>query len=294
MSPLLLRRPSLVIVLLGVALLALLPAITSAQTTPPRHSFYGSVAEVTIDGVPWDGVSEIELIDQDGAVVDTVLVQGESWVAAAPISADTARFRQGAALSPILVVQGGHVTPLVLTLVADGPGRTVTLVRGFNFVTWTGATMAVEDALATLPTTDRVSAIFEFDAGAQSWDSFRPGAAAFLQSIAELRANGAYFFLMTGAVTWEMPVEAAPSGTETLRTGFNAIPWLGADNSAPAAALDAVANAGAVGTIFVFRAGTQSYQVFRPAGLAIPSDLTELDRYDVMFIQASAQTTITQ
>ena len=279
MSPLLLRRPSLVIVLLGVALLALLPAITSAQTTPPRHSFYGSVAEVTIDGVPWDGVSEIELIDQDGAVVDTVLVQGEIWVAAPPSSADTARFRQGAALSPTLVVQGGHVTPLVLTLVADGPGRTVTLVRGFNFITWTGATIAVEDALATLPTTDRVSAIFAFDAGAQGWDSFRPGAPAFVQGIAELRANGAYFFLMTGAVTWEMPVGAAPSG---------------ADNSAPAAALDAVANAGAVGTIFVFRAGTQSYQVFRPAAPATLSDLTELDQYDVMFIQASAQTTITQ
>ena len=282
-------------VLLGVAALALQPATTSALETPP-HFFFGSVASVTIDGAPWDGESEIELIDQDGIVVDTLLVQGGSWSAGIPSSAATARFRHGGALSVTFDVQGGGVTELVLTLAAGGLGRTVNLVTGFNFITWTGATMAVEDALATLPHADRISAIFEFDAVSQSWGSFRPGAQAFLQDIDQLRANGAYFFSMTGAASWDMPVDASPSVvvSTTLRMGFNAVAWLGADNSAPAAALDAVANTAAVQAIFVFNAAAQSYQVLRPGAASILSDLSELDQYDVMFIQVTSQTTIIQ
>ena len=58
--------------------------------------------------------------------------------------------------------------------------------------------------------------------------------------------------------------------------------------------LDTAADGSRVEAIFAFHAPTQAYRVFRQGALPMLNSLPALNRYDVMFIQASAQTTITQ
>lgn len=296
MSMLLQRRlplalASLATALLAAAILVALPAVVSAQPPPP-HLFFGQVADVTINGAPWDG-SLIEVIDEDGDVVATVNRDADSWTVFVPPAAGNVRFRLGDAISQSFAISGGSLTQIALVLVDGGPGRTVALVAGFNFVVWTGATMSVDDALATFPNVGRIDAIFEFNGATQAWDSFRPGSPAFLQSIDELVAGGAYFFSMTGSVTWQMPVEGVLGGTQTISVGFTAIGWVGPDGD-PQDVLDAIANAGVVVVFFRFNAGTQGYDSFRPGSPAFLQSINDISQFDVFFIQASSGTSITQ
>ena len=155
MSMLFRRRLPLAPALLATALLAgaflvAVPALVSAQPPPP-HLFFGQVADVTINGAAWDG-SLIEVIDEDGDVVATVNRDGDAWTVFVPPDAGSVRFRLGDAISQSFAISGGSLTQVALVLVDGGPGRTVLLVAGFNFVVWTGATMSVDDALASSPT----------------------------------------------------------------------------------------------------------------------------------------------
>lgn len=186
MSMLFRRRLPLAPALLATALLAgaflvAVPALVSAQPPPP-HLFFGQVADVTINGAAWDG-SLIEVIDEDGDVVATVNRDGDAWTVFVPPDAGSVRFRLGDAISQSFAISGGSLTQVALVLVDGGPGRTVLLVAGFNFVVWTGATMSVDDALASVPNASRITAIFSYVGARQAWDTHRPGGQAFLQSI---------------------------------------------------------------------------------------------------------------
>ena len=292
----LLRRPPLASVLLLTALLVgvvltILPTVVSAQPPPP-HLFAGEVDDVTINGEAWDG-SLIEVINNNGDRVATVDRSGDSWSAFVPPNAGTVRFRLNDATSRSFVVSPGNLTQIALLLVDGGPGRTVALVTGFNFVVWTGLTMSVDDALGSFPDVSRIDAIFAFDSATQIWESFRPGQPAFLQSIDELVSGGGYFFSMTGSATWQMPVDGALGGTETIATGFTAVGWVGADG-VPQDVLDAVADAGSVVVLFRFNAGTQGYDSYRPGSAAFLQSIDDISQYDVFFILATAPTSITQ
>jgi hypothetical protein len=276
---------------LTVALLAVLPAAVSAQPPPP-HLFAGQVADVTINGAPWDG-SLIEIIDSNGVRVATVDRVDDGWSAFVPPTAGTVRFRLGDATSQAFTISPGHLTQIALTLVDGGAGRAVALVSGFNFVVWTGVTMSVDDALATFPNIDQIAAVFEFDASTQAWRSVRPGAAAFLQGFTDMVAGRVYVFSMTGSVAWTMPTDGALGGTVTVATGFTTIGWIG-PAGVPQDILDAAANAGAVVVIFRFNAGTQSYDSFRPGSPAFLQSIGSISQFDAFFAQASAGTTITQ
>lgn len=278
-------------VLLSAALLAALPAVVSAQPPPP-HLFAGQNADVTVDGSPWDG-SLVEVVNASGVVVATVVRAGDSWTAFVPSTSGTVRFRLGTATSQAFVVSAGNLTQIALVLVEGGPGRTVTLVSGFNFIVWTGATMSVDDALAAVANSSRVTAIFSYDASRQAWDTNRPGGLAILQNFTELVSGQAYFFLVTGTVTWEMPVDGSFGGTETIAVGFTAIVWTGPDGT-PQDVLDAIADAGDVVVMFRYNAQTQGYDSFRPGALAILQSIDAISQYDVLFIQASSSTSITQ
>lgn len=296
MSMLLRRRrliapAALLTALIAAAFLVALPAVVSAQPPPP-HLFFGQVADITVNGAPWDGLL-IEVVDEDGDVVATVSRDGDAWTAFVPADAGSVRFRRGDAVSQSFAISGGSLTQIALVLVDGGPGRTVALVSGFNFIVWTGATMSVDDALASFPNLSRLDAIFEFDSATQLWDSFRPGSPAFLQSIDQLVAGGGYFFSMTGSVSWQMPVDGVLGGTQTIAAGFTAIGWVGADGD-PQDLLDAIANAGVVVVFFRFNAGTQGYDSFRPGSPAFLQSINDITQYDVFFIQASSATSITQ
>ena len=93
---------------------------------------------------------------------------------------------------------------------------------------------------------------------------------------------------------WEIPVEVDPSGEAMLRAGFPLVPWLGGDGVPPEAMLDTAADGSRVEAIFVFHAPTQVYRVFRPGAFPMLNSLPALNRYDVMLILASAQTTSMQ
>jgi len=284
-------RLMLVVVLLSAAVLAALPAVVSAQPPPP-HLFAGQDDDVTVNGDPWDG-SLIEVIDASGDVVATVDPSDDIWTAFVPSDAGTVRFRLGSALSQSFVVSAGSLTQIALLLVDGGPGRTLTLVSGFNLVVYTGATMSVDDALASVANSIRITAIFSYDASRQAWDTHRPGGLAILQNFTDLVAGQAYFFLVTGTVTWEMPVDGTFGGTETIFAGFTAIAWVG-PNGTPQDVLDAIADEGNVVVMFRYNAQAQGYDSFRPGALPILQSIDEINQYDVLFIQASSQTSITQ
>ena len=291
MSTLLSARhaPQLLLVgaLLAVALIVALPQIVSAQPPPPAV-FFGSTADITVDGGVWDG-STIQIIDQDGDVIGQATINGGSWSAEIMPDVDSVRFRVGSAVSQSFAVVPGSVSNVVLTI-GGGGGASVSLLGGFNFLVWRGATMLVSDGLASFPNMSNLSAIFEFSSGSQSWSSYRPGLPAGVQGISELRAGGAYFFLVTGGMTWEMPTGGDGTGTQTIVAGFTAIGWVGPDGD-PQDVLDAV---GAVAVFFRFNASTQSYESFRPGLPAAVQGITTISQYDVFFFSASSSTSITQ
>ena len=103
--------------------------------------------------------------------------------------------------------------------------RAVSFLNGFNYVVWTGPTMPVDGALLTFPNLGRLVVIFEFNAGAQRWDSFRQNFPA--NSISQLVSGRAYVFSMSGSAIWQMPLVVDLSGTQAVAVGFTLIGWVG-------------------------------------------------------------------
>ncbi|MCY3918270.1 MAG: hypothetical protein OXG38_00505 [Chloroflexi bacterium] len=291
------RRPLLVVALLTAALLVALPAVVSAQQNPelPPRQFWGSNDTVTVDGQPWDG-STIDVIDEDGNVVATVERESMGWSVVIPNDVDSFRFRaRNNSVSELYELGPAHVEPdFVLTIGGpERPVREVALLTGFNFVVWTGHTQDIDDALETFPDTSELSAIFEYNAEDQNWDSYRPGLPAFAQGISDLRAGVAYYLLVKSALTWEMPSDGALTGTRTIAAGFTAIGWAGPD-ATPQEVLDAVADSGAVRALFRFNATTQRYESYRPGLPEFAQGIRAINAFDVLFVHATSPTTITQ
>ena len=204
----LVRRPLLVVALLAATLLAVLPAVTSAQPLPPRQ-FWGSNDSVTIGGEPWDG-STIVVINEAGEVIATVERESTAWSVYIPNDVDSFRFRaSNGGVSEVYSPGPGAIRENFVLMIGSPPGevptRAVALEEDFNFIVWTGHTTAIDDALAGFPDVSQLTAIWEFDAGSQEWKSFRPGRPAIRQSIADLQAGTAYYLLVGAAMTWDMP-----------------------------------------------------------------------------------------
>ena len=292
----LVRRPLLVVALLAATLLAVLPAVTSAQPLPPRQ-FWGSNDTVTIGGEPWDG-STIVVINEAGEVIATVERESTAW--SVEISNDVVSFRFRASnggVSEVYSPVRGDIRENFVLMIGSPPGevptRAVALEEDFNFVLWTGHTRSVVDALETFPATSQLSAIFEFDATSQTWRSYRPRRPAGLQGIAELRSGVAYFFLVENAASWEMPADGDLTGARSIAAGFTAIGWIGPD-ATPQDLLDAVADPDAVAAFFRFNASTQKYDSYRSGLPASFQGIRTIQPFDVLFISATSATTITQ
>ena len=296
----LVRRPLLVVALLAATLFAVLPAVSSAQPLPPGALFYGSNDSVTIGGQPWDG-STIEVINEAGEVVKLVEREGDSWHVWIPNDVVSFRFRaSNGGVSEVYSpgpVPGAIREDFVLVIGSppgDDPSRAVTLEEGFNFVVWTGHTTAIADGLTGFPDLSQLTAIFEFDTGQQNWLAYRPSAPAHLNKIADLQTGAAYYLLVGGAMTWDMPTTGELAGTRTIADGFSAIGWVGPD-ATPQDVLDAIADPAAVTAFFRFNAATQRYESYRPRVPAIArGSLRAIQPFDVLFISATSATTITQ
>ncbi len=290
------RRPMLAVALLAATLLALLPAVTSAQPPPPKL-FYGANEGVTVGGQPWDG-SLIEVINEDGDVVARVTREADGWHVEVSNDADAVRFRAtNGGVSEVYRTGDSSVTQVPRLVIGSPPGddptRAVALEEGFNFIVWTGHTTAIDDALGSFPNLSELTAIFEYDAGRQRWLPFRPGLPAIVNKIAELHAGTAYYLHVGSAMTWDMPTAGDLAGTRTIATGFTAIGWAGPDGT-PQDVLDAIANPAAVTAFFRFNASTQKYESYRPGLPDFIQGIRSIQPFDVLFMSATSPTTITQ
>ena len=294
----LVRRPLLVVALLAATLLALLPAVTSAQPPPPDTLLIGTNDSVTVGGQAWDG-SPIQVINAAGEVIATVEREAHSWSVYILNDAGPVRFRaaNGGVSEEFHFERTTVEVEFVLVIGSppgDDPTRAVGLEEGFNFVVWTGHSTAIDNGLASFPDLSELTAIFEFDADRQRWDSFRPGLPAIVNRIVELRTGTAYYLLVGSAMTWDMPTTGDLAGTRTIADGFTAIGWVGPDGT-PQDVLDAIADPAAVTAFFRFNASTQSYESYRPGVPAIArGSLNAIQPFDVLFIRATSATTITQ
>ena len=290
-------RKSLFVGLAAAALIALAPALHGAQGLPPAL-FFGSTADVTIDGAAYDGEPPIEFVDGDGAVVTAM--QDFVWSVQVPNGSGNVRFRLGPALSqPFTVTAGAVNADVVLSLVTQALAtqRTLQLVAGANFLTYTGPDVDVAGLVAGFPNAAAIEAIFAFDSSTQTYQTARRGGPACLDTLDGLVQNQTYVFSMNAPLTWQMPI--APLQSEgpnevALAAGFTALPWLEADAADTAGITMRIADVGAVRAIFTFNNATQTFAVLRPGEPAFLSTLTQVDRYDLLFLQADSPTTWTQ
>lgn len=253
-------RKSLFVGLAAAALIALAPALHGAHGLPPAL-FFGSTADVTIDGAPYDGETPIEVIDGD---------------AVGAVNADVV---------------------LSLATQALATQRTLELVPGSNFLTYSGPNVSIAGLVEGFPNADAIEAIFAFDSSTQTYQTARPAGPAFLDTLDGLVQNQTYVFSMSAPVTWQMPIAPLQSdgpNEVALAAGFTALPWLEADTADTTGITTRIADVGAVRAIFTFNNATQTFAVLRPGQPAFLSTLTQVSRYDFLFLQADSPTTWTQ
>jgi hypothetical protein len=85
--------------------------------------------------------------------------------------------------------------------------RSVQLLPGFNFVTYTGAPTEVEETLGDL--LDDIGIIYAFDNASEAWTAFDPSAPAALNDLTFLEAQQIVVINVTAAtpIVWDMAVE---------------------------------------------------------------------------------------
>ena len=117
-----------VVAALAVALVGLnAPRPSYSQMSNPPMLFFGDVADIIVNGEPYDGVTPIEAIDEHGDVVATANVAEDGfWLIEVPL-AETVRFRIGAAISVAETFVSGQLQEVALVLSApiELPPRSV-------------------------------------------------------------------------------------------------------------------------------------------------------------------------
>lgn len=83
------------------------------------------------------------------------------------------------------------------------PGRTIQLERGWNNVTWTGASAAVSEALAQLD--GKYSQVLQYDNPTRAWLSYLPGQPRYLNDFGGLFKLKVYWIYVTTPASLTMP-----------------------------------------------------------------------------------------
>ena len=84
----------------------------------------------------------------------------------------------------------------------------LTLSAGFNLVTWTGEPRPIRDAVVGLG--DALDAVFAWDAAAQRYQAFRPGAEPFLSRLTTLDRGQAVWVLLRRPAFWDPQASGPP------------------------------------------------------------------------------------
>ena len=168
--------------------------------------------------------------------------------------------------------------------------RTVTLVQGFNLVTWLGPATSVEEA--TRPIAGAFDALFGWDPARQALTTWRRQLPAGLRDLTMLNTEDAFWINVTApaGVAWEQPLLAETSPARRLVPGWNLIAWTGADGVTPRKIFAPLGNVFAAA--FAFAPETDDFRVFgtdRPAQL---NTLATVNSGDALWLLMNAATTL--
>lgn len=271
------------VTILALALFALVPSLSSAQFPPDVHIFIGEIATVTVDGQPIAADATIEAIDESGMVVATSTTANGFWSMQVDAAVDAIRFRVGTDVSDLFPVISGEVTEVPALELGAAPlptPRSVQLRSGFNLVGWTGPTTAIGDALAGIGGT--VKSVFAWDADAQTFLQYRPGAPAALNTLTQLETGDGVWVLMDRSGSWTME-DTRAARSLFVGQNFNLVAWTGPDHTPIADAFDAGIIDDLV-AVYAWDAAQGRFRSYGPSRLALLNDLTELNHGDAVWL----------
>ena len=297
------RRPAAFAALLALLVIGLagLPGRTAqAQLALPPHTFFGQIANVTVDGAPYDGVTPLEVVIADGTVVAVADLQSPNWVVDVLDGFGNVVFRVGSAVSDSYPAPGGALTEIAQLSLATPSTQPLTLLAGANLITWQGPETAATDFAETLPD-DVLVSIFQFnnpvDGQPGIFSRFAPTAPAFLNTLRTLSPLQGYLFTVTENVTVNIElvdltlVSVEPVSVEPEFASYT--PWLGATTS-PEGVLAAFSTPTAVRALFTWDATSQTFRRWGPDAPAFLNTLETVNQFDVLLIRLDGETTITQ
>ena len=97
----------------------------------------------------------------------------------------------------------------ILARPPPGDPEPLSLATGFNLVTWTGEPRSIQQAVIGLG--DALDAVFAWDAVAQRYQAFRPGAEPFLSRLTTLDRGQAVWVLLRRPAVWDPQASAPPA-----------------------------------------------------------------------------------
>lgn len=292
-------RFTLAFVVAAFAMLTLgliVPRPSYSQGPPLPAVFFGDVADITVNGEPYDGVTPIEAIDENGDVVGTADVSDEGiWLIQVPL-AESVRFRIGGAISAAEPFVPGSLSELTIVLSGiptELPTRSLELSAGFQALTHVGEDLSIDDFLALFDEPAAVAGIFLWDAGALGYAVWRLGLPAPLQGITEILQNAPMLLLLETDAVYTSDVLAHEAGAWPLVNGFAGIAYLGADDDPIAAALNDVDTPDSVSAIFRFNNTIRNWDSYNRGLPPSLNSLREIQRWDFLLVRAELPTSWT-
>ena len=165
-----------------------------------------------------------------------------------------------------VVVETALSTVIEVEVVEPPATRTQTLRPQWNLVGWTGETIDVTEATASILAS--LGAFFTWDAAASNFLTFNPALPPALNSLRQVPQGAGIWTFVNGNsnVAWEQPAFNEARAV-SLRSGFNLVTWTGGDGAAVA---DAIAGLNGLEALFLWDAAAQTFLIFNPA---LPSAL---------------------
>ena len=124
------------------------PGASARLPTIPQ-TLNGIIAEITVDGEPYDDTTPIEVLDEVGTVLGTVDIANGVWVFRVDKGPTEAVLRIGlAVIAPISYVEGVLTSVVITATIPDiDATSTVSLNSGFQALTDLGSGLPIDEFL---------------------------------------------------------------------------------------------------------------------------------------------------
>jgi hypothetical protein len=177
----------------------------------------------------------------------------------------------------VVLDEAGEIALVELPLVRQ------TVSSGFSPLIYTGSESATAAALAA-GLGSRVIGIWRYDAVSQSFQSFRPAAPAFVNTLAEIQPRDALLVLLRagGDVSFETLALVPAPRSVSLTAGWNQLAYTGADGTA---VMDLFAGH-AVESVWRFDIASQSWQAHFFGGPSFLQAFEIVDANDLLFFRS--------